>query len=164
LLYETVLRLAEPAADDTVFDLYCGIGSISLLLARRAAFVYGLEIQEEAVAAARENARLNDVTNAAFSAGDVRKLLKPLVEGAGRDLPLPAFAGGQGQVAPPSYRPDVVLTDPPRAGMSKKAVERTALLGAARLVYVSCNPTTLASAGKRTTFPSTGSSTMPAPC
>ena len=105
LLYETALRLAQPLTGATVLDLYCGIGAISLLLARHAACVYGLEIQEEAVQAAVENARLNGVANAAFAGGDVRKLLKPLVEGGGRDLPLPAFTGAQGQVAPPAGRP-----------------------------------------------------------
>ena len=75
VLYETALRAARPKAGRRAYDLYCGIGGLSLLLARRAARVYGLELQEEAIAAAAENARLNGVANLDFAAGDVRKLL-----------------------------------------------------------------------------------------
>jgi 23S rRNA (uracil1939-C5)-methyltransferase len=125
-LYETALRLAAPRMDRHAFDLYCGIGSLSLPLAGRAATVTGIEAQDEAVDAARDNARRNGIENVAFQSGDVRVALKWM-------LPLPA-----------ERRPAVVLTDPPRAGMSKKAVMRMAALGADRIVYVSCNPATLA--------------------
>ena len=124
-LYDVALRWAAPAAQRSAYDLYCGIGALSLLLAHRAGHVYGMEIVTDAVAAAQENARLNGITNASFLAGDVRKLLRETTT-----------AGGE----PPA----VVVTDPPRAGMAKKAVERTAALGAERIVYISCNPTTLA--------------------
>jgi 23S rRNA (uracil1939-C5)-methyltransferase len=125
-LYETALRFAAPDPERPAFDLYCGIGSLSLPLARRSASVTGIETQEEAVDAARENARRNGITNVTFQAADVRVALKWM-------LPLPE-----------EERPAVVLTDPPRAGMSRKAVQRMAALGADRIVYVSCNPATLA--------------------
>jgi len=126
VLYDTALRYAAPDARHPAWDLYCGIGSLSLPLARRASHIVAIEVQEEAVAAAAENARLNDVANVEFHAGDVRVVLKGM-------LPVP-----------PDERPSVVIADPPRAGMSKKAVARMAALEADRLVYVSCNPTTLA--------------------
>ena len=107
-----------------MFDLYCGIGTISLALAGAAREVMGVELVERAVADAIENARLNRVDNARFFAGDVRTALRPLVEEAGR--------------------PDVVVVDPPRAGLSQKVVRRVLEIEARRIVYVSCNPTTLA--------------------
>jgi 23S rRNA (uracil1939-C5)-methyltransferase len=125
-LYDTALRFAEPDPSRPAFDLYCGIGSLTLPLARRSASVTGIETQEEAIDAARENARRNAITNVSFQAADVRVALKWM-------LPLPE-----------AERPAVVLTDPPRAGMSRKAVQRMAALGAERIVYVSCNPATLA--------------------
>ena len=109
---------------ERVFDLYCGIGTIGLALARRAGEVWGIEIVPEAVADAEENARRNGIANARFIAADVRLGVRPLLERAGR--------------------PDVVVVDPPRAGLSKKVVRRVIECGAPRIVYVSCNPTTLA--------------------
>ena len=122
-LYQTALRFADVQATDHVFDLYCGLGSLSLLLAARAAAVDAVEVQPEAIAAAEQNARLNAVANVRFHVGDVRKVLKD---------------------PPPPGRADVVVVDPPRAGLSRKALARAAALGARRFVYVSCNPTTLA--------------------
>jgi 23S rRNA (uracil1939-C5)-methyltransferase len=107
-----------------VFDLFCGIGTITLLLAVRAGEVWGLESIPEAIADAKENARLNDVPNASFVAGDARLGIRPLIDQAGK--------------------PDVVVVDPPRAGLSKKVVRRVIECEAQRIVYVSCNPTTLA--------------------
>jgi 23S rRNA (uracil1939-C5)-methyltransferase len=130
LLYATALRFAEASPKREAYDLYCGIGSLSLPLARDARRVHAIEIQEEAIAAARENARRNAIANADFTPGDVRRLLKAIVEGPD-----------------PFERPAVVLVDPPRAGMARKALQRAAALGAERLVYVSCNPTTLAGNG-----------------
>ena len=150
VLYETALSCARPEAGRSAYDLYCGIGGVSLLLARRAALVHGLEIQEEAIAAARENASLNDETRVSFTAGDVRALL--LDPPTGRDPLIEELVRADGKphqslrrpATHPFDPPAVVVTDPPRAGMSKKAVERMALLGADRIVYISCNPTTLA--------------------
>jgi len=129
-LYAIALGFAAAEPERVAYDLYCGIGSLSLPLAGAARLVHAIEIQEEAIAAARENARLNAIDNADFRAGDVRRLLKEVVEG------------------PDSFeRPGVVLVDPPRAGLARKALQRSAALGAERLVYVSCNPTTLAANG-----------------
>ncbi|MHB0914748.1 MAG: 23S rRNA (uracil(1939)-C(5))-methyltransferase RlmD [Thermoleophilia bacterium] len=122
-LYRRALEYAGLDGSETVFDLYSGIGSIALLLAGSCREVWGVEIGEEAVAQARENAALNDARNASFSAGKVRSVLK---------------------AAAPSARPDVIVLDPPRAGASKKEMQRIIELGPDRIVYVSCNPSTLA--------------------
>ena len=125
---ERLYAIASDAADlqgwERVFDLYCGIGTIGLTLAPRAGQVWGLEVNEEAVADAIANARANEIENAGFFAGDVRLALRELVERAGR--------------------PDVVVVDPPRAGLSAKVVRRVIETSPRRIVYVSCNPTTLA--------------------
>jgi 23S rRNA (uracil1939-C5)-methyltransferase len=125
LLYSGVLELAGLTGGETVYDLYCGTGTIGLALAPHALGVWGVEISEESVACAIENAELNGIANAAFFAGNVGQSLEELRERAGR--------------------PDVVVVDPPRAGLAGKALRRTGRLEAARIVYVSCNPTTLAS-------------------
>jgi 23S rRNA (uracil1939-C5)-methyltransferase len=136
VLYEVALRLAQPDLSRPGVDLYCGIGSLSLPLARRTASVQAVEIQEEAIVAARENARLNGIHNVTFHARDVRPLLKapphPILDAARAD---------------DAERPSVVIVDPPRAGLARKALQRAAALGADRFVYVSCNPTTLAGNG-----------------
>ena len=124
-LYSLALEYAALTGDETVYDLYCGTGTIGLALAGNALSVWGVEISEEAVACALENADLNGITNAAFFAGNVGQSIEELVERAGH--------------------PDVVVVDPPRAGLAGKALKRTGALGAQRIVYVSCNPTTLAS-------------------
>jgi len=123
-LYRLAIEYAAPAASDRVYDLYCGIGTIGLLMAPRAGEVWGLELIEEAIADAIANARLNEVDNARFFAGDVRLALRELVDRAGR--------------------PDVLVVDPPRSGLSQKVVRRVMEARPRRIVYVSCNPTTLA--------------------
>ena len=123
-LYGYATELAALRGHERVFDLYCGIGTIGLSLASRAREVVGVEIVEPAVADAIENARINDIVNARFFAGDIRLAMRDLVETAGR--------------------PDVVLLDPPRAGLSQKVVRRIVEAQPSRIVYVSCNPTTLA--------------------
>jgi 23S rRNA (uracil1939-C5)-methyltransferase len=123
-LYALATEYAGLRGHERVFDLYCGIGTIGLHLAARAREVIGVEIVEPAVADAIENARLNDVANAQFFAGDIRLAMRELVETAGR--------------------PDLVLVDPPRAGLSQKVVRRIVEAQPSRIVYVSCNPTTLA--------------------
>ncbi|MGI8594806.1 MAG: 23S rRNA (uracil(1939)-C(5))-methyltransferase RlmD [Solirubrobacteraceae bacterium] len=123
-LYGLVAEYADLRGRERVFDLYCGIGTVGLSLADRAAQLFGLEIVPEAVADAIENARLNEIAHASFFAGDVRLAMRELVEQAGR--------------------PDVVVVDPPRAGLSKKVVRRLIEASPRRIVYVSCNPTTLA--------------------
>jgi len=124
-LYELARECAALTGDENVYDLYCGTGTIGLALSANARSVWGLEISEEAVACAIENAELNGIENARFFAGNVGQTIEELREEAGS--------------------PDVVVVDPPRAGLAGKALRRTGELGAPRLVYVSCNPTTLAS-------------------
>ena len=124
-LYGLAREAAQLTGEETVFDLYCGTGTIGLSLASFASSVWGVEISEESVACAIENASANGIENARFFAGNVGQSLEELREKAGR--------------------PDVVVVDPPRAGLAGKALRRTGALGATRLVYVSCNPTTLAS-------------------
>jgi 23S rRNA (uracil1939-C5)-methyltransferase len=124
-LYELAREYARLTGIENVYDLYCGTGTIGLALASQAKAVWGLEISEEAVACAIENAELNGIANASFFAGNVGQTVEELREEAGE--------------------PDVVVVDPPRAGLAGKALRRTGALGAPRIVYVSCNPTTLAS-------------------
>jgi len=123
-LYGLAIEYAGLRGHEKVFDLYCGIGTIGLSLAARARNVIGLEIVESAVADALENARINEITNASFYAGDARLALRELVEREGK--------------------PDVAIIDPPRAGLSQKIVRRIVEAAPSRIVYVSCNPTTLA--------------------
>jgi 23S rRNA (uracil1939-C5)-methyltransferase len=123
-LYGLAAEFAALTGEETVYDLYCGIGTIGLVLARDALTVWGIEVSEESIACAVENAELNGLPNAAFFAGEVGADLEELRERAGK--------------------PDVVVVDPPRAGLSAKALRRVGELGAPRIVYVSCNPTTLA--------------------
>jgi 23S rRNA (uracil1939-C5)-methyltransferase len=124
-LYALAREAAQLTGDETVWDLYCGIGTIGLSFAREALTVWGIEVSEESVACALENAELNGITNAAFFAGNVGEVVEELLERSGP--------------------PEVVVVDPPRAGLAGKALRRLGRIGAPRLVYVSCNPTTLAS-------------------
>ncbi len=123
-LYGVAGEYAALTGFERVYDLFCGIGTIGLSLAPRAGEVWGVEIVEPAVADAIASARANQVTNASFFAGDVRTSMRELVERAGR--------------------PDVVVVDPPRSGLSQKIVRRIVEAAPKRIVYVSCNPTTLA--------------------
>jgi 23S rRNA (uracil1939-C5)-methyltransferase len=124
-LYGLAREGAALTGTETVYDLYCGTGTIGLSLAGSAGAVWGVEISEESVACAIENASANGIENASFFAGNVGQSLEELREKAGQ--------------------PDVLIVDPPRAGLAGKALRRTGGLRASRLVYVSCNPTTLAS-------------------
>jgi 23S rRNA (uracil1939-C5)-methyltransferase len=123
-LYAVARELAALSGGERLYDLFCGIGTIGLIMAADAGEVWGIETVPEAVDNATDNAERNGIANARFRAADVRLGLRPLVEEAGR--------------------PDVVVVDPPRAGLSKKIVRRLLECEAGRIVYVSCNPTTLA--------------------
>jgi 23S rRNA (uracil1939-C5)-methyltransferase len=123
-LYGVAAEYAGLQGWERVYDLFCGIGTIGLSLAGRAGEVWGLDIVEDAIADAIGNAERNEIHNARFFAGDVRLALRELVEQAGR--------------------PDVLVVDPPRAGLSQKVVRRVIEANPKRIVYVSCNPTTLA--------------------
>jgi 23S rRNA (uracil1939-C5)-methyltransferase len=124
LLYGIVSEYAALEGWERVYDLYSGIGTIALTLAPRAGELWGIELIEQAVADAIAGARRNEITNVHFFAGDSRTALPELLERAGR--------------------PDVLIVDPPRAGLSKKVVHRIIDASPKRIVYVSCNPTTLA--------------------
>lgn len=123
-LFALVAEACGLTGAETVIDLYCGTGAISLLLARASRHVYGIELATAAVADATRNARANGIDNCTFLAGEVRHVLPELV--------------GQGVKA------DVVVADPPRAGFHPKALSTLAAMAPARFVYVSCNPATLA--------------------
>ncbi|HST26269.1 MAG TPA: 23S rRNA (uracil(1939)-C(5))-methyltransferase RlmD [Gaiellaceae bacterium] len=123
-LYGLAREYAQLSGGETVYDLYCGTGTIALTLARDALTVWGVEVSEEAVSCAIDNAALNAIGNAAFFAGEVGRSLEELHERSGD--------------------PDVVVVDPPRAGLSGRAVRHLGKLAPGRIVYVSCNPTTLA--------------------
>ncbi len=124
LLYGVAGEYAALEGWERVYDLYCGIGTIALTLAPRAGELWGIELVESAVADAIAGAARNEITNARFFAGDARTALPELLERTGR--------------------PDLVVLDPPRAGLSKKVVRRVIEASPKRIVYVSCNPTTLA--------------------
>ena len=124
VLYGHAAELAGLTGRERVYDLFCGIGTIALALAGSAGEVWGIEVIEQAIKDAMKNARMNGVDNVKFFAGDVRTAMRPLVEEAGQ--------------------PDVVVVDPPRPGLSQKIVRRILEAEPKRIVYVSCNPTTLA--------------------
>ena len=123
-LYAVAAEFAGLSGRERLFDLFCGIGTIGLTMAPRAGEVWGLEIVPEAIADAERNAERNGIENAHFLAANARTGVRPLLERAGR--------------------PDVVVVDPPRAGLSQKIVRRVIEAAPKRIVYVSCNPTTLA--------------------
>lgn len=123
-LYELVIDVAQPRPDDVAWDLYCGLGSITMVLAERVASVVGVEVVPEAIECARENLELNGISNVEFQVGNVRPVLK--------------FATG---VWPD---PSLVVVDPPRSGLAPKVVRRVAALRPERIVYVSCNVATFA--------------------
>ena len=119
-LYTEALGMIREPEGKTVFDLYCGTGTITQTLALRAGKAIGVEIVKEAVEAARENAKLNGLDNCEFIAGDVLKVLDELTE-----------------------KPDVIVLDPPRVGVHPKALEKIVNYGVNQIVYISCNPKTL---------------------
>ena len=123
-LFGIVEAACELTGSETVMDLYSGTGAISLLLARRCRRVYGIEVSAAAVADAVRNAGANGIENCTFLSGEVRHVLPALMQGG--------------------VRAGVVVADPPRAGFHPKALGALATLGAERIVYVSCNPATLA--------------------
>jgi 23S rRNA (uracil1939-C5)-methyltransferase len=120
-LYRTVSELGGISEKDTVFDLFCGTGTIGLFLANKAKKVYGADSNESAIHNAIKNARLNDITNIEFHAGDAYKAVKEW-----------------------DIKPDVTVVDPPRSGLSKKLCKKLAKLKTPKIVYVSCNPSTQA--------------------
>jgi 23S rRNA (uracil1939-C5)-methyltransferase len=120
-LYETVADYAELKGNDMVLDLYSGTGTIPIFLADRAQAVTGIEINESAVLDARRNCEDNSIDNCRFIIGDIREGLSSI-----------------------NYRPDVMIIDPPRAGIHKDVLAQALALSAERIIYISCNPATMA--------------------
>lgn len=120
-LYTEALALVDSFEGKTVFDLYCGTGTISQVLALKAKKVLGIELVSEAVDAARENAKANGLANCSFIAGDVFEVLKNVEE-----------------------KPDVIVVDPPRVGIQPKALDKIIAYDVPEIVYISCNPKTMA--------------------
>ena len=123
-LYNLGVEMAQISKDDTVFDLYCGIGTISLFMAKFAKKVNGIEIVKEAVDAAKENAVINGVDNTEFYAGDVEVVLDDLINNKG-------------------VKADIVMFDPPRKGLDKNSINNILKIKPKKIVYISCNPATL---------------------
>ena len=123
-LYEKALEYADLTGKEIVIDAYCGIGSISLFLSRKAKKVYGIEVVKEAITDAKENARLNDAENVEFILGESESVIPKLYQ--------------------EGLRADVIVVDPPRKGCDEKLLETIAKMAPQRVVYVSCNPATLA--------------------
>ena len=123
-LYNLGIEKANITKDDIVFDLYCGIGTISLFMSKYAKKVYGIEIVEEAIKAAKENAEINNVDNVEFIAGDVEKALSNIIYDR-------------------KIIPDIVMVDPPRRGLDNTSINNILNIKSKRLVYISCNPATL---------------------
>jgi len=124
-LYKKVREFAKIGKDDTVYDLYTGTGTIALFLANLCKKVVGVEYVEESIADAKKNAKSNDIENTAFFAGDMKDVLSD------------EFVSANG-------KPNVIITDPPRAGMHEKVVMKILDIKPERIVYVSCNPATQA--------------------
>lgn len=124
VLYDTAMEYAQLTGKETVIDAYCGTGTISLYLAQRAYKVYGVEIVSPAIADAKKNARENNLRNAEFIVGDCTEVMPRLYK--------------------MGVRPDVIVVDPPRAGCTPVVLETFSNMKPQRIVYVSCNPATLA--------------------
>ena len=123
-LYQIGVEAANITKDDIVFDLYCGIGTISLFMSKYAKKVYGIEIVKEAVEAAKTNAKINNVENAEFLCGDVENVLQDLLYSK-------------------KVMPDIIMVDPPRKGLDKNTIQNILKVRPKKLVYISCNPATL---------------------
>ena len=123
-LYNLGVEMAQITKQDTVFDLYCGIGTITLFMSKYAKKVYGIEIVEEAIKAAKENAKINNVDNTEFYAGDVEVVLDDLINNKGISA-------------------DIVMFDPPRKGLDKNSINNILKIKPKKIVYISCNPATL---------------------
>ena len=123
-LYNIGVEAAKITKNDTVFDLYCGIGTISLFMAKYAKKVYGVEIVEQAIRDAKENAQINNVDNTEFIAGDTEVVLDDLINNKG-------------------ITADIVMFDPPRKGLDRNTINNILKIRPKKIVYISCNPATL---------------------
>ena len=123
-LYQMAIEMAEIEKKDIVFDLYCGIGTIGIFASEYAREVYGIEIVEQAIEDAKENARINEIKNTTFLAGDVEQVFYDLI-------------------CKDKIHPDVVIVDPPRKGLDARTIDNLMKIKPKRIVYISCNPATL---------------------
>ena len=123
-LYNLGIESAKLTKEDTVFDLYCGIGTISLFMAEHVKKVYGVEIVKESIYMARENAKINNINNTKFISGDVEVILDDLINNK-------------------KIIPDVIMVDPPRKGLDNTSINNILKIKPQRVVYISCNPATL---------------------
>lgn len=137
-LYSLALEYAGLTGTESVWDLYCGIGTISLFLAQKAGMVYGVEIIPQAIEDAKRNAALNGITNAQFFVGKAEEVLPAFYEGNLTD------GVGQQADAPDMRHPDVIVVDPPRKGCDSACLDTMLRMQPERIVYVSCDSATLA--------------------
>ena len=123
-LYNLAIEGASLTGKEIVFDLYCGIGTIGIYMAKHAKKVYGIEIVEQAIEDAKENCKINNIENAEYYAGDTQKLLTDLINN--KDI-----------------KPDVIVVDPPRKGLDNVTIENIINIKPKKVIYISCNPATL---------------------
>ena len=124
VLYNTAIEMAELNKDDILFDLYCGIGTIGIFASKYVKKVYGIEIVEDAIKDAKENAKINEIENIEFYAGDAQKVFANLMEKK-------------------QIYPDAIIVDPPRKGLDNKTIENVLAVEPKKFVYISCNPATM---------------------
>ena len=139
-LYSTALDYAELTGEEYVWDLYCGIGTISLFLAQKAKKVYGVEIVPQAIEDAKSNAKLNGIENAEFLVGKAEEVLPGFYENLKRDMEEGKASNDAGEM----LTPDVIVVDPPRKGCDGACLETMLKMQPKRIVYVSCDSATLA--------------------
>ena len=124
-LYNKAVEFAELTGTETIFDLYCGVGTIGIFSSGKAKKLYGIETIENAIKDARENAKINNIENSEFFVGNVEEVLPKLLEGR-------------------KIKPDVVFLDPPRKGCDKTAIDTLLNVEPKKIIYISCNPASLA--------------------
>ena len=120
ILYNKAIEFADLKGNETILDLYCGIGTIGIFASKKVKKVYGIEIVEDAVKDAIENAKLNNIQNIEFLCGDVEKTLQEVL-----------------------IKPDVIFVDPPRRGLDNITISNILKTEPVRIVYISCNPATM---------------------
>lgn len=141
-LYSTALAFAGLTGNENVWDLYCGIGTISLFLSQKAKQVYGVEIVPQAIEDAKNNAKLNGITNAQFFVGKAEEVLPQFYENAKKKESITDDTKATGHTD--MLRPDVIVVDPPRKGCDEKCLDTMLAMSPERIVYVSCDSATLA--------------------
>ena len=124
-LYNKALEYAELTGNETILDLYCGIGTIGIFASKKAKKVYGIEIVENAIKDAKENAKINNINNAEFYCGDVEEVLPQIINQT-------------------KIKPQTIFVDPPRKGLDEQTIKTIINLKPKKLIYISCNPSTLA--------------------